>query len=574
MKSNYITVVVLLFSINVFSQGFEWVQHIGGTGHKYVNKSVMDDSDNVYLAGYFFGEADFDTSENNSVIFNTTDSNNIKAYVSKYNNVGDLEWATVIESSNIVYANTLSIDNNGIYVAGQFIENVDFDSGTTVLTSSISSGFKMFVAFYDLNGNFQWVVDWTSSTAKTTPKDLLLDSQGNLHITGSYYEGILKPDPISDIDSYSSTRQKGFWITLNNLHEYVQSKQFGDIANTWYNYDDVDNAILDESGNILISGNFRGSFDFDFGSGTTLLENDNGGSFFAKYTLGGTLIWAKQLERVETQKIACDDDGNIFATGTYGGNVDFDPSDASEYFVQAFGTYYDNYLLKWDSLGNFNWAFGFGGNYGPSDRSYDIELDANTVYITGSITFAGDIDFDPDPIDEYNITTYGFADYFAARYSTDGDFIWAVNLNGDQASSSNVTGKSIMLNNEGKLLSVGEFSDMVSFNSGTSSEIISAQGTQDIFLMQLDNELLGINDENLDPDFSVYPNPVTNDLFIKTKSLAQSISVYNMKGQQVYFKAQNDIESIINLSSLASGVYLLKVSYAQGLIGLKRIIKN
>lgn len=571
MKSLYFIFAMLYFNINAFSQDFQWVQRIGGSGNEYVNEAVIDNFDNVYMTGYFDGEVDFDPSANNSIV-NANGTHN--AYVSKYNSTGNLEWVSVIESSNIVYVNTLLLGDNGIYIAGQFIENADFDSGTTVLTSSTSLGYKMFVAYYDLDGNFQWVVDWTSSTAKTTAKDLLLDSQGNLHITGSYYEGSLKPDPNSDAVIYSSTRQKGFWITLNNLNEFVQSKQFGDPANTWYNYDDVDNIVLDDLGNVLISGNFRGSFDFDFGSGTALLENDNGGSFFAKYTLDGTLIWAKQLERVETQKIACDNDGNIFVTGTYGGTVDFDPSDTSEYIVQGFGAYYDNYLFKWDSMGNFNWAFGFGGNYGPSDRSNSIELDANSVYITGSITFAGDIDFDPDPNDAHIVTTYGLSDYFSARYSKDGDLEWVYNLNGDQELTSTISGKGIMLNSEGKVYSVGEFGDTVDFNSGPVSEFMTAQGSQDVFLMQIDNEILGIDEVNLDSNMLIYPNPVANDLFIKTKSLMQSVSVYNMEGQLVYFNKNNDLESTIDLSKLATGIYLLKVDFAQGITGSKRVIKN
>ncbi|WP_323789221.1 T9SS type A sorting domain-containing protein [Psychroserpens sp.] len=569
MKLNYIPLIILFFNFTCFAQGFEWVKHIEGTGTKNITHSVMDDSDNLYVAGYFDGETDFDpTGNDNSINANGA----YYAFLTQYNSSGDLQWVKAIETSSFVVINKLLIVNNGIYVAGYFRESADFDSGTTVLTASLSSGSKMFLAFYDLDGNFQWVEGWTNSSAKTTPQDLVVDSEGNLHITGNYYEGLFRPDPNNNAVVYSSTRQKGFWITLDSSSNYMRSNQFGDPANTWYNYDSVDNIIMNGTNHVLISGRFRGSFDFDFDSGTSVLENENGASFFAKYLLDGTLVWVKQLERVESQHLICDSEGNIFATGIYGGNVDFDPSDTSEYIVEGFGSYYDNYLFKWNNNGEFNWAFGFGSNYGPADSSNAIALDGDSVYITGGITYANEVDFDPDPNETFGITANGISDYFCARYTTEGDFIWVHSLSGDQALTSDVSGKGIMINSMGKVYSVGEFSDTVDFNSG--SELITAQGYKDIFLMRLDNEVLGIQEESLENSLNIYPNPVSNDLFIKAKSVLQNLNIYNIEGQLIYSAYLNNYKSEIDLSHLTTGVYLLKVYAKDGLTMTRRLIKK
>src|SRR5690606_39067857 len=72
---------------------------------------------------------------------------------------------------------------------------------------------------------------------------------------------------------------------------------------------------------------------------------------------------------------------------------------------------------------------------------------------------------------------------------------------------------------------------------------------------------------------TIYPNPVKDFLQIKTNSgtIVKSISVYNSLGQIMMTKIGDN--KLIDLSSLKSGMYFMKISTDNGLIGAKFLKK-
>jgi hypothetical protein len=73
--------------------------------------------------------------------------------------------------------------------------------------------------------------------------------------------------------------------------------------------------------------------------------------------------------------------------------------------------------------------------------------------------------------------------------------------------------------------------------------------------------------------FSYYPNPVNDMLTVSYKDTIESIAVYNLLGQQVLQKEVNATQVQTNLSALAQGTYLVKVT-AGGKEKSVRIIKQ
>ena len=72
-------------------------------------------------------------------------------------------------------------------------------------------------------------------------------------------------------------------------------------------------------------------------------------------------------------------------------------------------------------------------------------------------------------------------------------------------------------------------------------------------------------------DFSVYPNPATNIINIQAKSAIANIQLFNSVGQKV---ADVDGKSSIDISSLNTGLYVLKATDAEGNTGVKRVVKQ
>ncbi len=71
--------------------------------------------------------------------------------------------------------------------------------------------------------------------------------------------------------------------------------------------------------------------------------------------------------------------------------------------------------------------------------------------------------------------------------------------------------------------------------------------------------------------FTVYPNPAYNELYINSPNAIQNTGIYNMLGQEVLTARGN---TVIDISGLSSGTYLVKVTDNQGNSSVQRILKK
>ena len=87
---------------------------------------------------------------------------------------------------------------------------------------------------------------------------------------------------------------------------------------------------------------------------------------------------------------------------------------------------------------------------------------------------------------------------------------------------------------------------------------------------------LGIAENSLD-NFKVYPNPVEGQLNLSWSSVnfpdEMNIQVYNLSGKKVFDQSYDQKPSELNVSQLASGVYLLKVVSGDQ-SAVRRIVKK
>ena len=70
-------------------------------------------------------------------------------------------------------------------------------------------------------------------------------------------------------------------------------------------------------------------------------------------------------------------------------------------------------------------------------------------------------------------------------------------------------------------------------------------------------EALSIEDNTLELDVFIYPNPTDDYLFIEGNKNPISISIYNLLGAEVIAKSAGDK---INVSELSKGVYIIRIS--------------
>ena len=71
----------------------------------------------------------------------------------------------------------------------------------------------------------------------------------------------------------------------------------------------------------------------------------------------------------------------------------------------------------------------------------------------------------------------------------------------------------------------------------------------------------------------LYPNPTSNVLNIESLGAIQTISVYNVLGQEVINKALNSTSTSLDVSSLNSGIYVVK-TVVDGVTSSTKFIKQ
>ena len=85
---------------------------------------------------------------------------------------------------------------------------------------------------------------------------------------------------------------------------------------------------VDSSGNVYTTGYFADTSDFDPGAGTTNLTASGNDVFVSKLDSSGDYVWAKSFGGTDYEygySVAVDSSGNVYTTGFFKGTGDFDP---------------------------------------------------------------------------------------------------------------------------------------------------------------------------------------------------------------------------------------------------------
>ena len=181
----------------------------------------------------------------------------------------------------------------------------------------------------------------------------------------------------------------------------------------------------DNNEDIVIGGRFYGEVDFDPGPLSTTYSAPNFyNPFIAKYDPQGNLIWASRFtgtSRGEVNDLVCDSIGNIYAIGQFSGTYEFSGGVVEVSFSSSSPNFHDIFILKLDPNGQVVWVFPI---HTPIfDHTPHISLDAQgNVYVAGAYYLP--TDFDPGP-GQYIQSSIGSRDVFVAKYTPNGDFVWA-----------------------------------------------------------------------------------------------------------------------------------------------------
>lgn len=549
-KITFISTSILL-SIVSSSQAqsplYNWVKSIGGIGNEYVNGIVADKNGNIYSTGSFEGTIDIDPS---TATKSVTSNGGTDIFITKLDAKGNLLWSKNMGSyaNDIGYSITLDQSGN-VYATGSFQGSTDFGSSMSL---NAAGSEDIFVVKYDSLGNLKWVKAMGGYNSDYG-RSIAADNFGALYITGKY-QGNADFDPSSAYVSLYSAggSEDGFIAKLDNNGNYKWVKSIGA---TGY---DVGTAIsVDLSGNVIATGLFNNSVNFDPLAGSQILKSQGLlDVYIAKYDSLGQYQWAKSFGGIDndfSRGITTDDKGNVFTTGYFSGIAKYEPMSIGKSMSSSGGN--DVFIVKLDKGGNLAWVNQLGGT--KSDYVYAVSVDASgAVYTTGS--FQGSADFDPSA-NSLNLVSKGGSDIFISKLDKNGNAVWATSMGG----ISDDEGTAIAVLNNGKdVYTAGDYRNTVDFDPDAPFVNLSAVGSADVFMHKLSMPTSAISPSFMDAAISVYPNPtngIVNLSFASFEMNQYLLSVFDIKGTQILTQAISNKETTIDLSNQATGIYFVKL---------------
>jgi gliding motility-associated-like protein len=191
----------------------------------------------------------------------------------------------------------------------------------------------------------------------------------------------------------------------------------------------------DADDNLYITGNYKGSVDFDPGSSQAICTAPPGySSYLCKYDPDGNLVWAKSIDATLcfSDEVEVDCKGTVYITGTFR-YADFDPSTATAILFASAPSAAMNFLAAYGQQGNYYWAKMTGNNgYGSGTIASTLAIKDQYQYVGGAFKQSGD--FDPGP-DTTLLTAGGVGpNTFFAKYTSNDSSQYSLLLLGPDTS--------------------------------------------------------------------------------------------------------------------------------------------
>jgi hypothetical protein len=296
-----------------------------------------------------------------------------------------------------------------------------------------------------------WSQRFGGATYSDEGRSVAVDASGNIFVTGTFQGTV-------DFGGGNRVSAGGTDIFLAKYGPdgtHLWSLRFGSTG------DDEGNAVaVDGSGNVFVTGTFRGTVNFGGFDQTSYGLLD---VFLAKFTTDGTHLWSRHYGGTDDdicRSVAVDGSGNVYITGYYEGTATFGGSN----IASNGGT--DIFLAKYTNNSTYQWTGHFGGagnDFGESVTTDDL----NYIYTTGS--FSQTVNFG-----DGDVVSHGGLDIFLMKHSSSAVFAWVRQAGG----TSPETSTSIAVDSQRNVYITGYFQGSADFGGG----LFGSAGMTDVFV--------------------------------------------------------------------------------------------
>lgn len=464
--------IVLLLAVGltkVSSQVLQWAKTSPSEKECSAGSVARDVSGNFFIIGTYSGTVDFDPGPATHFI-TTPDLNASRIFLQKLDPDGNLLWVKTFGGSYQARGSSITVDASGdVIVAVTVNDAVDFDPGAGELIMGSVAGTSICTVKYDSDGNLIWGRSVSSQYPSQAPGKIVTDAAGNIYLSGSY-QGQIDFDFGDGVTLLSSTYNiyigylfSGYITKVDKNGNFAWAQSYGNSAGI------VD---MDPSGNILLSGGWFGTTDFDPGPEThNLTSVGQGGNTFAlKLTPDGNFIFVKGFRAGGA--MALDATGGFYMAGVFAGEIDFDPNPNSEFILSSWT--YAFYLARYTSDGIFQWAKQMTSESEPSVTRISVAPDGD-VFFSGN--FGAPVNLDPEGSPDGALVNNGsiFQDNFLCRFTANGSLKWAYSLFSTQSGGIS----DLRFDQQNNLLVLGGYSGTIDLDFNPQAQFNLTKNTAD-----------------------------------------------------------------------------------------------
>ncbi|MEM9052702.1 MAG: SBBP repeat-containing protein, partial [Bacteroidota bacterium] len=302
---------------------FVWARSVGGGGNDQSTSIAISENGELYISGFFSNTIDLHPGDE-ELIFTAQGFTDI--FTLKLDNDGNFLWAHTLgnQEGEGIFSNAVDSDGN-FYALGSFNETMDLDPGAQVVNLESSGSSDIFIQKLNPNGELIWVKQ-VGGPGSDRAIDFDIDETGNLYITG-WIAGEADLDPgAGEFISPSGEDNESFALKLNSSGEFV----WASVLET-DEFDSGQSITTDNNGSVYITGSFIGDIELEIFGESSLFTNQGLEDIYIwKLTEDGDHECFKTFGGQSPDApsaIAVDNLGNIYSTGEYFEEVDFDPTE-------------------------------------------------------------------------------------------------------------------------------------------------------------------------------------------------------------------------------------------------------
>ena len=169
---------------------FQWARTWGGIEEEYLYRVTSSSSGIVYVAGSFYDQVDFNPGPDEDILTATEERN---SFLCRYDSSGAYKFAYQWNGLNQNYCFD---ENDNLYIAGSFLEDVDLDpgDGTNFHSAAWPNG-KAYYSKYNPSGEYLWSRVWEGPDSGVSAHGIAIDGDNNVYIVGSFAGPNIDFDP-------------------------------------------------------------------------------------------------------------------------------------------------------------------------------------------------------------------------------------------------------------------------------------------------------------------------------------------------------------------------------------------